>query len=71
MATAETPFEHERTLLFTFGGTANDALAFVVMLWLRVPPGVRVRRGRRQDSSARSTRPASPERIVSTLASIA
>ncbi|HYN32847.1 MAG TPA: hypothetical protein VES40_09490, partial [Ilumatobacteraceae bacterium] len=28
----EAPFENERTLLFTFGGTALAALAFVAML---------------------------------------
>jgi hypothetical protein len=38
----EAPFENERTLLFTFGGTLVAALAFVGMLWLRVPPVIRV-----------------------------
>lgn len=38
----EAPFENERTMLFTFGGTALAALAFVAMLWLRVPPVIRV-----------------------------
>jgi hypothetical protein len=38
----EAPFENERTLLFTLGGTLLAALALVAMLWLRVPPLVRV-----------------------------
>ncbi len=38
----EAPFENERTLLFTFGGTALAAIAFVGMLRFRVPPVVRV-----------------------------
>lgn len=38
----EAPFENERTLLFTLGGTALAALAFAAMLWLRVPALVRV-----------------------------
>ena len=38
----EAPFQNERTLLFTFGGTALAAIAYVVMLRLRVPPVVRV-----------------------------
>lgn len=38
----EAPFENERTVLFTFGGTALAAIAYVVMLWLRVAPIVRV-----------------------------
>jgi hypothetical protein len=38
----EAPFENERTLLFTFGGTALAAVAFGAMLWFRVPPVVRV-----------------------------
>ncbi len=38
----EAPFQNERTLLFTFGGTVLAALAFVVMLGFRVPPVVRV-----------------------------
>ncbi|MEM9042359.1 MAG: hypothetical protein AAGD33_20935, partial [Actinomycetota bacterium] len=38
----EAPFENARTLLFTVGGTALAAIAFVIMLWLRVPPIVRV-----------------------------
>jgi hypothetical protein len=38
----EAPFQNGRTLLFTFGGTAVAAIGFVVMLWLRVPPIIRV-----------------------------
>ena len=38
----EAPFENERTLLFTFGGTALAAIAFVAMLWLKVPAAIRV-----------------------------
>lgn len=38
----EAPFENERTLLFTFGGTALAAIAYAVMLWFRVPPVMRV-----------------------------
>ena len=38
----EAPFENERTLLFTFGGTVLAALAFVAMLWFSVPPVIRV-----------------------------
>ena len=38
----EAPFENERTLLFTVGGTALAAIAFVAMLWFRVPAVVRV-----------------------------
>lgn len=38
----EAPFENERTLLFTFGGTALAAIAFVAMLRLRVPAVVRL-----------------------------
>lgn len=38
----EAPFENERTMLFTVGGTALAALGFVAMLWLRVPAVVRV-----------------------------
>jgi hypothetical protein len=38
----EAPFENERTLLFTVGGTLLAAVAFVAMLWLRVPAIVRV-----------------------------
>lgn len=38
----EAPFENERTLLFTFGGTALAAIGFVAMLRLRVPAVVRV-----------------------------
>ncbi|MEM9513376.1 MAG: DM13 domain-containing protein [Actinomycetota bacterium] len=38
----EAPFENERTILFTIGGTALAALAFVAMLWLRVPALIRV-----------------------------
>jgi hypothetical protein len=38
----EAPFENERTILFTFGGAALAAIAFVVMLRFRVPAVVRV-----------------------------
>ena len=38
----EAPFENSNTILFTVGGTVLAGLAFVVMLWLRVPPIVRV-----------------------------
>ena len=38
----EAPFENANTILFTVGGTLIAALAFVVMLWLRVPAIVRV-----------------------------
>jgi hypothetical protein len=38
----EAPFENERTLLFTFGGTALAALAYAAMLWTRIHPVVRV-----------------------------
>ena len=38
----EAPFENGRTLLFTFGGTALAAIGFAAMLWLRIPPIVRV-----------------------------
>ncbi len=38
----EAPFENERTLLFTFGGTVIAALAYVVMLRLGVHPAIRV-----------------------------
>ena len=38
----EAPFENERTILFTVGGTVLAALAFVAMLWLRVPAAIRV-----------------------------
>ncbi len=38
----EAPFENARTVVFTFGGTAVAAVALVVMLWLRVPPPVRL-----------------------------
>ncbi len=38
----EAPIENERTLVFTVGGTAAAAVAFVAMLWLRVPAVVRV-----------------------------
>ena len=38
----EAPFENERTVLFTIGGTVLAAIAFVAMLWFRVPPVVRV-----------------------------
>lgn len=36
------PFENERTLLFTFGATALAGIAFVAMLWFRVPAAIRV-----------------------------
>ena len=38
----EAPFENARTILFTFGGTALAAVAFVAMLRLQVPAVVRV-----------------------------
>jgi hypothetical protein len=38
----EAPFENAQTLLFTVGGTVLAAVALVAMLWLRVPPVVRV-----------------------------
>jgi hypothetical protein len=38
----EAPFENERTLLFTFGGTALAAIGLVAMLWLRVPAVARM-----------------------------
>ena len=38
----EAPFENERTILFTVGGTILAAIAFVAMLWFRVPAVVRV-----------------------------
>ncbi len=38
----EAPFENERTMLFTFGGTVLAVLAFVAMVWLGVPPVIRV-----------------------------
>ena len=38
----EAPFENERTLLFTVGGTVLAAVAFVAMLWFRVPAIIRV-----------------------------
>ena len=38
----EAPFENERTLLFTVGGTVLAAVAFIAMLWFRVPAPVRV-----------------------------
>ena len=38
----EAPFENWRTVLFTFGGTALAAIAFVVMLRFRVPAVARV-----------------------------
>lgn len=38
----EAPFQNGRTMWFTFGGTVLAALAFAVMLWLRVPPVIRV-----------------------------
>ena len=36
------PFENERTILFTFGGTAVAAVALVAMLRWSVPPAVRI-----------------------------
>lgn len=38
----EAPFENSNTLLFTVGGTVLAGAAFVAMLWLRVPPAIRV-----------------------------
>lgn len=38
----EAPFENSNTMLFTVGGTVLAAIAFGVMLFLRVPPIVRV-----------------------------
>ncbi|MGI9624135.1 MAG: DM13 domain-containing protein [Acidimicrobiales bacterium] len=38
----EAPFENERTMLFTLGGTAIAALVYAAMLWLRVPAVLRV-----------------------------
>ena len=38
----EAPFENEQTLLFTIGGTAIAAIAFIAMLWFKVPPAIRV-----------------------------
>ena len=38
----EAPFQNWRTLLFTFGGTALAAIAYLAMLRFRVPPVVRV-----------------------------
>ena len=38
----EAPFENARTVSFTFGGTVLAGIALVTMLWLRVPPVVRV-----------------------------
>jgi hypothetical protein len=38
----EAPFENWRTVLFTFGGTALAAVAFIAMLRLRVPPVARL-----------------------------
>jgi hypothetical protein len=38
----EAPVQNERTMLFTVGGTTLAAIAFVAMLWLRVPAVVRV-----------------------------
>ena len=38
----EAPFENERTILFTVGGTALAAVAFVAMLWFKVPAVIRV-----------------------------
>jgi hypothetical protein len=41
-AIVEAPFENERTLVFTFGGTALAAIALAVMLWYRVPSPARI-----------------------------
>lgn len=41
-AIVEAPFENERTVTFTFGGTVVAAIALVIMLQLRVSPVVRV-----------------------------
>ena len=38
----EAPFENSNTILFTLGGTAIAAVAFVAMLWLRVPALIRI-----------------------------
>ena len=38
----EAPFENANTILFTLGGSALAGLAFVVMLWFRVPAVIRV-----------------------------
>ena len=38
----EAPFENSNTIPFTLGGTAIAAVAFVAMLWLRVPALIRV-----------------------------
>ncbi|MBW3535648.1 MAG: hypothetical protein KY453_10620, partial [Gemmatimonadetes bacterium] len=38
----EAPFENTRSLVFTAGGTVVAAVALVAMLWLQVPPPVRV-----------------------------
>jgi hypothetical protein len=38
----EAPFENDRTVTFTVGGTTLAAVALVVMLWLRVHPVVRL-----------------------------
>lgn len=38
----EAPLENTRSLVFTVGGTLVAAVALVTMLWLRVPPAVRV-----------------------------
>ena len=38
----EAPFENARTLLFTAGGTVLAGAGLLIMLWLRVPPAVRV-----------------------------
>ena len=38
----EAPFENSNTILFTLGGTAIAAVAFIAMLWLRVPAPVRI-----------------------------
>ena len=41
-AILEAPFENWRTLLFTFGGTALAAIAFLAMLRFRVPAVARL-----------------------------
>ncbi|NNC75122.1 MAG: hypothetical protein HKN93_06375, partial [Acidimicrobiia bacterium] len=38
----EAPFENWQTLLFTFGGTVLAAVAFIVMIRMRVPAIARV-----------------------------
>ncbi|MEM7341298.1 MAG: DM13 domain-containing protein [Actinomycetota bacterium] len=38
----EAPFENVNTLAFTFGGTLVAVIAFVAMLWFRIPPALRI-----------------------------